>query len=114
MNIVSLIGSLVHQPELVTDGPGLISCPMQIAVHRHGPRGELRPGVIYVDVTAYGDQARRCANKLQAGHRIGVVGRLERDDSLDPRGPRRSRWEVHADQVELIDEWQAHAEGGTG
>jgi single-stranded DNA-binding protein len=76
---------------------------MQIAVQRRGPAGEPHPGVIYIDVTAYGVQARRCAESLTAGQRIGVAGRLERDDSLDDRGPRRSRWEVHAYQVDLID-----------
>jgi single stranded DNA-binding protein len=103
MNNVNLIGSLIREPELTIDPSGVEACPMQIAVQRRGPRGEPEPGVIYIDVTAYGKQARRCAEKLAAGQRIGVAGRLERDDTLDSRGPRRSRWEVHAYQVDLID-----------
>ena len=103
MNNVNLIGALIRDPELAIDPSGVEVCPMQIAVQRRGPTGEPQPGVIYIDVTAYGKQARRCADELSAGQRVGVSGRLERDDSLDDRGPRRSRWEVHAYQVDLID-----------
>jgi single stranded DNA-binding protein len=103
MNNVNLIGSLVGDPELSFDRDGRDVCAMQIAVQRRGPTGNPEPGVIYIDVTTYGVQARTCANDLSAGQRIGVAGRLERDDSLDTRGPRRSRWEVHAYQVDLID-----------
>ena len=103
MNNVNLIGSLIREPELTIDPSGVEACPMQIAVQRRGPAGDPEPGVIYIDVTAYGKQARRCAEQLVAGQRIGVSGRLERDDSLDDRGPRRSRWEVHAYQVDLLD-----------
>ena len=103
MNNVNLIGSLVSDPELSRDKDGRDVCALQLAVQRRGPTGEPEPGVIYIDVTAYGQQARTCANELATGSRIGVAGRLERDDSLEQRGPRRSRWEVHAYQVDLLD-----------
>jgi single-stranded DNA-binding protein len=104
VNNVSLIGSLVGDPELTADHRGRDVCVMQLEVPRRSREGELRPGVIYVDVTAFGEQARSCASDLAAGLRIGISGTLERDDSLESRGPRRSRWEVHAHQVELIDQ----------
>jgi single stranded DNA-binding protein len=103
VNNVNLIGSLVAEPELASDASGRDVCPMQIAVKRRGPTGEPEPGVIYVDVTTYGRLARTCAERLSTGHRVGVAGRLEREDSLDSRGPRRSRWEVHAYHVDLLD-----------
>ena len=103
MNNVNLIGSLIGDPELSVDRSGTDVCAMQLAVQRRGPAGDPEPGVIYIDVTAYGQQARLCHSELKAGQRIGVAGRLERDDSLESRGPRRSRWEVHAYQVDLID-----------
>src|SRR3954470_1854795 len=92
MNNVNLIGSLVSEPELSRDREGRDVCALQLAVQRRGPGGEPEPGVIYIDVTAYGRQARECASELTTGSRVGVAGRLERDDSLDARGPRRSRW----------------------
>ena len=103
MNNVNLIGSLVGEPELSFDRDGRDVCAMQLAVQRRGPTGEPEPGVIYIDVTVGGQQARSCAELLSAGHRVGIAGRLERDDSLDNRGPRRSRWEVHAYQVDILE-----------
>jgi single-stranded DNA-binding protein len=102
VNNVNLIGSLVNEPVLSAERDGRDVCAFQIAVQRRGPNGEPEPGVIYIDVTAYGRQARECAQAM-AGDRLGVAGRLERDDTLDKRGPRRSRWEVHAYQVDFLD-----------
>src|SRR3954467_8029131 len=82
VNNVNLIGSLVGDPELSIGRDGRDVCSMQIAVQRRGPSGEPEPGVIYIDVSAYGHQARVCADQLAAGKRIGLAGRLERDDSL--------------------------------
>ena len=103
VNNVNLIGAVVGEPLLSVGPDGRDVCAMQIAVQRRGPTGDPEPGVIYIDVTTHGRQARICANELTAGQRVAVAGRLERDDSLDSRGPRRSRWEVHAYQVDLID-----------
>jgi hypothetical protein len=108
LNNVSLIGALVGDPELTVDHRGQDVCVMQVEVPRRGRAGELQPGVIYVDVRAYGEQARTCANELAAGLRVGISGTLERDDSLESRGPRRSRWEVDAHQVQLIDQAAPH------
>jgi len=103
VNNVNLIGSLVGDPELSLDRNGRDVCAIQLAVQRRGPAGDPEPGVIYIDVTIYGQQARTSAAQLSDGQRVGIAGRLERDDSLDQRGPRRSRWEVHAYQVDLLD-----------
>jgi single-stranded DNA-binding protein len=103
VNNVNLIGSVVSDPKLSVERDGRDACAIQIAVQRRGPTGDPEPGVIYIDVTAYGRQARVCATGLTVGDRVGVAGRLERDDSLDARGPRRSRWEVHAYQVDFLD-----------
>jgi single-stranded DNA-binding protein len=103
LNNVSLIGTLVTDPELVSGSTQDQICVMRIEVPRRGVAGELEPGVIYVDVRALGALAAKCMEDLAAGDRVGVSGTLERDDSLDSRGPRRSRWEVNAQQVDLLD-----------
>src|SRR3954451_12862646 len=101
MNNVNLIGSVVNDPELSLERDGRDVCAIQLAVQRRGPAGDPEPGVIYIDVTAYGRQARLCKSELAVGDRIGVAGRLERDDSLDSRGPRRSPRGGHALQGAL-------------
>jgi single-stranded DNA-binding protein len=102
VNNVSLIGTLVNEPELTINREGRDECLLQLEVPRRDPDGNPVPGVIYVDVTAFGVQAKRAA-VLSPGQRFGVSGSLERDDSPGSRGPRRSRWEVHAHQIELFD-----------
>jgi single-stranded DNA-binding protein len=103
MNNVSLIGWVIGDPQLEVDRAGRNVCVLQIEVPRRSLLGDHQPGVIYVDVTTFGEQARTCAAELSAGRRIGISGTLERDDSLEAREPRRSRWEVHAHQVDLLD-----------
>jgi single-stranded DNA-binding protein len=103
VNNVSLIGTLVEDPELTVDPGGADVCFMRIEVPRRGRTGAPEPGVVYVDITVLGQQARTCAKTLAAGRRIGVSGTLEREDSLTSRGPRRSRWEVYAYQVDIFD-----------
>jgi single-strand DNA-binding protein len=103
VNNVSLLGFLVGDPQLRVDHAGRDVCSMQVAVPRRRLTGEFEPGVIYVDVAVFGQQAHDCAANLAAGARIGVSGTLEREDSLDHE-PRRSRWEVHAHQVDMIDQ----------
>src|SRR4051794_41893919 len=91
VNNVNLIGSLVGDPELSFDRDGRDVCAMQLAVQRRGPAGEPEPGVIYIDVTAYGHQARACGKQLSAGEGIGVGGGAGRGDSLGKRGAGRPR-----------------------
>jgi single-stranded DNA-binding protein len=102
MNNVSLVGRVVGDPELAFER-GRDVCFMQIEVPRRNSDGEFQPGVIYVDVAAHGQLARLCVSELAPGQRIGISGTLERDDSLDGRGPRRSRWEVLAHQIDFLD-----------
>jgi single-stranded DNA-binding protein len=103
LNNVSLIGALIADPELEVRHDGRVRCAMHIEVPRRARGGQREPGVIYVEVSAFEEQARECARDLSAGMRVGISGTLERDDALDAVGPRRSRWEVHAHQVELLD-----------
>jgi single-stranded DNA-binding protein len=104
MNSVSLIGRVMNDPELTVDRSGRDECFLQVEVPRRDRSGNLVPGVIYVDVTTFGAQARECADSVSAAEWIGINGTLEREDSVDARGPRRSRWEVHAHQVQRLEE----------
>src|SRR4051812_49744218 len=102
VNNVNLIGSLVGDPELSLDRNGRDVCAIQLAVQRRGPAGDPEPGVIYIDVMAYGRQARQCKSELAAGDRIGVAGRPASGRSANPRGPRRSRRAAPARPGDLL------------
>lgn len=54
---------------------------MTLAVGRRSRDGRRYPGVVYVDVTTFGDEARECAARLSQGSRLGLSGRLTDDPS---------------------------------
>ena len=101
MNSVSLIGTLTADPDPMTEEGQVPRCRFRIAVARHDRRGQRAPGVVYVDVFAFGDDARRCKN-LSRGQSVGVAGRLEREEWRD----RASGWTVAfgvlADQLDVL------------
>ena len=79
MNSVSLVGTLTADPTLRETRAGLDECRMRLAVPRRDRAGRREPGVVYVDVTTFGEEARACADGLALGSRVGLSGRLEDD-----------------------------------
>jgi single-stranded DNA-binding protein len=98
VNSVALIGTLVNEPEVRRSRAGVEMCQMRLAVARRDRAGRQQPGVVYVDVTSFGAEARECANRLGPGDRVGLAGRLEREAYRTPKG----EWQV--DQAVLIDQ----------
>ena len=80
MNVVSLIGWVVGQPHLRENRAHIAECRMRLAVPRRQRDGRRDAGVVYVDVTTFGDDARECARRLQEGSRIGLSGRFDSDE----------------------------------
>jgi single-strand DNA-binding protein len=103
MNSVNLIGSLTEDPRLDVDPQGLDRCAMRIAVGRRARGGGAEPGVVYVDVLAFGAQALDCAERLVKGRRVGVSGLIDFDEWRDEGGERRARHDVVADSVNFLD-----------
>jgi single-stranded DNA-binding protein len=80
MNVVSLTGRVVGEPERRTTRSGLSECRIKLAVPRYGRGGTREPGVVYVDVTTFGLEARDLAERLSEGSAVGLSGRLDGDD----------------------------------
>jgi single-stranded DNA-binding protein len=77
VNVVSVTGTLVREPEfLETGGP---ECRLRIAVPRYQRSGQRVPGVVYVNVTTFGLEARYCAESLSKGSSVALSGRLDGD-----------------------------------
>jgi single stranded DNA-binding protein len=103
VNSVNLIGRLVADPVLETAPNGGRRCSMRVAIPRIGTAGLREPGLVYVDVVATGLRAHDLAEGVRSGMRVGVSGRLELDEWTAPAGELRSRYEVMADQIEVLD-----------
>jgi single-stranded DNA-binding protein len=80
VNAVSLVGTLTGDPVLSVNRAGVDECRMRLAVQRRERGGQPEPGVVYIDVTTFGREARECADRLAAGDRVGLSGRLEPGD----------------------------------
>jgi single-strand DNA-binding protein len=98
-----LIGRVAEQPEMRTGESGEAVCAMRLAVPRVARGGTREPGVVYVEVTTSGWRAHEVFEALVVGGRVGVTGRIVLEEWVTPKGERRSRYEVMADQLELID-----------
>ena len=102
MNSVSLIGTLVEDPDLREGGDEPVRCTMRLAVPRRDYGGHQLPGVVYVDVAIFGLQARDCAERLRRGDRIGLTGRLEQDRYRGEGGDWLVEQAVLIDQLDLL------------
>ena len=101
---MNLIGRLVEDPVLRAGHAGEEQCTMRVAVPRIGVAGLREPGLVYVEVVATGLRAHDIAREARAGVRVGVSGRLELDEWTEPGGEHVTRYEVMADQLELLDD----------
>ena len=79
MNSVSVVGEVVEEPRVRVNRAGHDECRIQIAVPRRSRGGRREPGVVYVDVTTFGEEARECERRLREGSRLGLAGRLDSD-----------------------------------
>jgi single-stranded DNA-binding protein len=114
VNSVNLIGRLVGAPELRLAATGEQACTMRLAVPRFQSGGIREPGVVFVEVTAVGLRARELVEEVVDGMRVGVSGRLDLDEWTGPQGERHARYEVLADQLEVLDSPPPPAASGGG
>ena len=112
MNSVNLIGRLVGEPELRVSAAGDQVCAMRVAVPRFHPAGMREPGVVFVEVTVAGLRGAELVEQVVDGMRLGVSGRLDLDEWTAPDGESHTRYEVMADQLEVLDELPSGRAGG--
>jgi single-strand DNA-binding protein len=103
VNSVSLIGRVAEPPQMRSGPDGEDVCAIRLAVPRVARGGMREPGVVYMEVTSSGWQAHEIHEALVVGGRVGVTGRIALEEWTDEDGRRRSRYEVMADQLEILD-----------
>lgn len=98
MNSTQLIGRLTRDPQLHESKGGTPICRMGIAI----PRRNRDEEPVYVEVKAFDNQARSCADYLATGHEVAVTGRLETDKWEAQDGTKRSLTYVIASSVNFL------------
>lgn len=97
MNIVALVGNVASKPELRETSTGKSCCTFRLAVSRIGGAQ-----ADFLTVVTWERQAEVCAEYMDIGQRIGVEGRLRHTTWRTDDDKPRSRVEVVANRVELM------------
>lgn len=107
MNHIHLIGRLTADPELRYTPSGTAVCSFTLAVDRKFSKNDETD---FVPVTAWRQLAEICNEFLHKGKLVAVFGRLQTSSYEDRDGNRRKKFEVVADEMQMLD----RGSGGSG
>lgn len=101
MNQLTIIGNLTKKPELRYTQDGTCVCGFTVAVNRKKTRNNPDPGADYFNVNAWRGLGENCAQYLDKGKKVCVIGKVglrvwEKD------GKHGASLEVTADEVEFL------------
>ncbi len=102
MNVVTLVGRAVRQPELRVTPSGVSVTTLTVAVDRQR-KVDGQPECDFVDCVCFGKTAENVGKYVDKGKLVGVEGRLE-SRTYTPKGSEEKRkvWEVIADSVQFL------------
>jgi single-strand DNA-binding protein len=115
INRAVLVGRLTRDPEMRSTASGMSVLSMRLAFNdrRKNPQtGEWEDMSNYIDATLFGKRAEALSRFLTKGTRIGIDGRLRWSEWESQSGEKRSKIEVIADELELLDSRDAGGQGG--
>lgn len=98
MNITSITGRLTHDPELRATADGTKLSTLRIA----SARARTRDVTDFFDVTVWRGLAETCAEHLEKGRLVHVVGEMQYREWKDDDGNHRRAYEVQADNVQFL------------
>lgn len=102
LNSVLLEGNLTRDPEARDIGDGKTVCTLSVACSQYFKKNEGHvEEVSFFDVDTWGALARNCAQYLEKGRGVRVIGRLKQDRWHDPEGRSRNRVKIIAQHVEF-------------
>ena len=115
INRAVLVGRLTRDPEMRSTASGMSVLSMRLAFNdrRKNPQtGEWEDMSNYIDATLFGKRAEALSRFLTKGTRIGIDGRLRWSEWESQSGEKRSKIEVIADELELLDSRDGGGQGG--
>lgn len=109
MNLSTIIGRLVRDPEMKYLTTGTAVTRMTVAVDRQMPKDKKeeakrnnQPTADFIPVTVWGKSAENCANYLAKGSQVAVQGRIT-TGSYEKDGKKVYTTEVTANNVQFLD-----------
>jgi len=102
LNSILLEGNATRQPELKNTPKGTSVCTFTVASNRFFRMGEsTQKEVSFFDVETWSSLAERCAQEINKGRGVRVVGHLKQDRWQDTEGKPRSSIRIVAEHVEF-------------
>lgn len=102
LNSILIEGNLTKDPELKATPKGTSVCSFSVASNRFYKQDqEYQKEVSFFDVETWAKLAESCAEYLEKGRGVRVVGRLKQDRWQDAEGNPRSKVKIVAEHVEF-------------
>lgn len=102
MNKITIIGNVVHTPQMRSTQSGVSVCNFSVAVKRRfkNPQtGEHETD--FFEVQAWRQLAELCEKYLEKGRKVAVIGAMQSRD-YEKDGVKKRVWELVADEVEFL------------
>ncbi len=114
LNRTQLIGNVTRDPEARTTTGGQNVCSFSIATNSQwtDAQGQKQTRAEYHNIVAWGKLADICTQYLARGRRVFLEGRLQTREYTAQDGQKKSRTEITAENMILLD--RAPAGGATG
>ena len=116
LNKAMIIGNLTRDPEVKTTPNGQQVASFGVATNRQwkNQQGEKQEAVEFHNVVVWGKLAEICSQYLAKGRRAYFEGRLQTDTWEAQDGSKRSRTQIVADDMILLDSRGGGQGGGAG
>lgn len=103
MNSVTLCGRLTKDPELkYIPGSGNAVCTFTIAIDRDYKKQDGTKDTDFIPIQVWGKLAEICANNINKGKLVGIIGSIRIDKYTDKDGNKRDIFKVNADSVQFL------------
>jgi len=105
LNRATLIGNLTRDPEVRSTPSGQNVANFSIATNRYwnDSSGNRQSAVEYHNIVAWGKLAEICSQYLKRGRKVYIEGRLQTRDWEGQDGIKRTRTEIVAENMIMLD-----------
>ncbi len=103
INQVNLLGRVGNEPELRSTKNGTAVVQLRLATDRYSKSNGGQPETDWHSVVVWGKTAEAVVRYVAKGDRVHVSGRLQQHSWQTDSGERRSKVEVHANEVIFLD-----------
>lgn len=112
LNVICLVGRIVHDPELKQTNSGSEVTTFTVAVERNRAGQDGQRTVDYIDIVAWRKTAEFVCKYFRKGSWIAVNGSLQTRSFEDKNGNKRKIFEVVADNVHFAGSKAEAADSG--